>query len=175
MPCAVLRKPFISPKYKRELLKLKDEGTVGLDWFYGCNEPGCKFPDTAPVVLVVHALTGERSCIPVCARAHAWSPKGQGGGCEARARWGFASKLQVWCNACLELIEAFTASWVRSHIMRKAGMHRQCIGELLRLTCYCYRAAQSKAFRFLNMRIHALAAVGPSSLHVPAHFAYASS
>ncbi|KAK9813687.1 hypothetical protein WJX73_003815 [Symbiochloris irregularis] len=56
----LLRKPFISPKYKRELLKLKDGGTVGLDWFYGCNESGAdRFKDNSPVVLVVHALTGD--------------------------------------------------------------------------------------------------------------------
>ena len=57
---AALRKPLINPKYVRELVTCEDGGTVSLDWFHGSNstESG-KFEDEAPIILVVHALTGQ--------------------------------------------------------------------------------------------------------------------
>ena len=54
---AVLRGKLLSTRYSRQLLTTEDGGTIGLDWFRGCDAPGV-LPAGAPVLLVLHGLTG---------------------------------------------------------------------------------------------------------------------
>ena len=54
---AVLRGKLLSTRYSRQLLTTEDGGTIGLDWFRGCDAPGV-LPPAAPVLLVLHGLTG---------------------------------------------------------------------------------------------------------------------
>ena len=54
---AVLRGKLLSTRYARQLLTTEDGGTIGLDWFRGCDAPGA-LPPAAPVLLVLHGLTG---------------------------------------------------------------------------------------------------------------------
>lgn len=54
---AVLRGKLLSTRYARQLLTTEDGGTIGLDWFRGCDAPGAA-PADAPVLLVLHGLTG---------------------------------------------------------------------------------------------------------------------
>ncbi|KAK9843739.1 hypothetical protein WJX81_004527 [Elliptochloris bilobata] len=69
----VLRGKLMSPGYARQKLTTPDGGTIALDWFRGCDEPGA-LPITAPVLLVLHGLTGgsrEGYCKLICAAAAA--------------------------------------------------------------------------------------------------------
>ena len=54
---AVLRGKLMSAGYRRQLLTTADGGTIALDWFRGCDAAGA-LPATAPVLLVMHGLTG---------------------------------------------------------------------------------------------------------------------
>lgn len=47
----------MSAGYRRQLLTTVDGGTIALDWFRGCDAAGA-LPATAPVLLVLHGLTG---------------------------------------------------------------------------------------------------------------------
>ena len=53
----MLRGKLLSTRYSRQLLITEDGGTIGLDWFRGCDAPGV-LPPAAPVLLVLHGLTG---------------------------------------------------------------------------------------------------------------------
>ena len=53
---AVLRALSCRAAYKRQLLSTEDGGTVALDWYTGGHT--AKLPTHAPVVLVLHGLTG---------------------------------------------------------------------------------------------------------------------
>lgn len=48
--------------YRRQLLTTADGGTIALDWFRGCDAAGA-LPATAPVLLVLHGLTGALSLL----------------------------------------------------------------------------------------------------------------
>ena len=51
---AAVRGVFAPAQYKRELLIGPDGGTVGLDW----HRADAKLPDTAPILLILHGVTG---------------------------------------------------------------------------------------------------------------------
>lgn len=76
---AVLRGKLLSTRYSRQLLTTEDGGTIGLDWFRGCDAPGA-LPPAAPVLLVLHGLTGmppRHVAHPDCCAKGAWSIRKQ--------------------------------------------------------------------------------------------------
>lgn len=70
-------------QYHRMLVRLPDEGIIGLDW-YKWQE--CKrLPSTAPVLLVLHGITGVLKCPPrsVCTTRRIKAPRGMQQTCKA--------------------------------------------------------------------------------------------
>lgn len=55
--CTVLRKHTVRARFSRQLLRGRDGGTVGLDWFRDCQHSS-NIPAAAPIVLVLHGLAG---------------------------------------------------------------------------------------------------------------------
>ena len=52
---------------RRQLIIAHDGGTLGLDWFQGCDSWGAAAP-SAPILLVLHGINGEQrdGCCSVC-------------------------------------------------------------------------------------------------------------
>ena len=69
----VLRKHTIRARFSRQLLKGGDGGTVGLDWFRGCQEDS-SIPATAPILLVLHGLAGAAPALVACTHCVHASP-----------------------------------------------------------------------------------------------------
>lgn len=64
--CAVTLRNFtVRARYQRTVVPTPDGGTIGLDWFR-CQEACQRLPDTAPILLVLHSITGQGS-LPNCA------------------------------------------------------------------------------------------------------------
>lgn len=59
----------LNVQYHRMLVRLQDGGLVGLDWFrwQDCTN---RLPPNAPVLLVMHGITGMLNGIPSAASAH---------------------------------------------------------------------------------------------------------
>ena len=57
-----MRRCTIDARYVRQLVVAEDGGTIGLDYFHG-SVSGRKLPPDAPVLLVLHGVSG---------RMHAW-------------------------------------------------------------------------------------------------------
>ena len=56
--CAVtVRDWMVQPRYHRTLVRLEDDGTIGLDWFRW-RECTAQLPRAAPLLLVAHPITG---------------------------------------------------------------------------------------------------------------------
>jgi predicted alpha/beta-fold hydrolase len=79
LPGAVLRGKLLSTGYARQLLTTGDGGTIALDWWRGCNAPDA-LPADAPVLLVLHGLTGayrgqlHLSCLQAVRGSHVNAP-----------------------------------------------------------------------------------------------------
>ena len=52
-----LRNFAVQARYQRTIVSTPDGGTFGLDWFC-CREACESLPDRAPVLLVLHSITG---------------------------------------------------------------------------------------------------------------------
>lgn len=64
--CAVTLRNFaVRGRYQRTVVPTPDGGTIGLDWFR-CQEACQRLPDSAPILLVLHSITGQGS-LPNCA------------------------------------------------------------------------------------------------------------
>ena len=58
---AVLRRWTLDPQYERQLVTAEDGGTIGLDHYRGAHTAG-SLPVGAPILLVLHGVTGACSC-----------------------------------------------------------------------------------------------------------------
>lgn len=64
----LMRKVTASGQYTRQLVMVNDGGTIGLDWYQGCDEWRYASPET-PVHLVLHGINGACSMHGACVLA----------------------------------------------------------------------------------------------------------
>ncbi len=57
----MLRRWTLDARYQRQLVMADDGGTIGLDYYRGADV-AASFPVGAPVLLVLHGVTGEQLC-----------------------------------------------------------------------------------------------------------------
>ena len=57
-PAVTLRNLAWQAHYERTIVPTPDGGAFGLDWFR-CREACEKLPESAPVLLVLHSITGQ--------------------------------------------------------------------------------------------------------------------